>query len=69
MLEIARVSEADARQYVGRERLQRWFDAGESAEMAADSLRTWVKLAKKEARSPGGEVDELRRVLRRSVRR
>lgn len=43
VLEIAGVTEADVDRIVTRERLVRWFDAGEPVWMAADSLRQTVR--------------------------
>lgn len=42
MLEIAGVGTEEARAAASRERIQRWYQAGESAGAAADMLRAFV---------------------------
>jgi hypothetical protein len=50
-LEAAHVSEEDAHRYVTRERIQRMFHAGEPVWMAADAIKTFVTIGKREDRA------------------
>lgn len=59
VLEIARVSDDDATAIVGRDRLHHWWLDGMTAAMAADSVASWVKLAKPQLRADA-EADSLR---------
>lgn len=68
VLEEAHVSEDDADQYATRERVTRWFNAGEPVWMAAESLRTCVKYARLAERADG-DVVFLKRVIRNAVRK
>jgi len=47
----AHVSEADAHQFAGRERIKLWFEAGEPVWMAADALKTFVRNGKRDERA------------------
>lgn len=48
VLDAAHVSVEDMERIVTRARLHAWFDAGETIETAAKSLRTWVTLNKQQ---------------------
>lgn len=63
VLTEAKVSEKDAHEYAGRERLHAWFRAGEPVWMAADALRQFVKNGKREARADR-EATSLRAMLK-----
>lgn len=66
VIEIAQVSEIDAHRYATRERIQRAYRAGEPAWMAADMVRQFVTVGKREDRADG-ETNSLLRRLRDSV--
>lgn len=51
VIDLARVSSADVEQFCGRDRLGRWFSAGEPVWMAAESLRFMVETAKRESKA------------------
>lgn len=60
VIDLAGVSSADAEAFCGRARIESWYTAGESVQMAADSLRQFVKNGKREAKAQG-ELDFLRK--------
>lgn len=68
VLEIASVSIDDARKYATRERISRAYQAGEPAWMAADMVRQFVTVGRREDRADA-EVAGLRRAVRNAVRR
>lgn len=65
VLEIARVSAADANRYVTRERIQLAYQAGEPVWMMADEVELRVTVGRREDRADA-EVDGLRRALQNS---
>ena len=62
VFEIAGVSVEDGRKYATRERIQRAYQAGEPAWMAADMVRKFVDGARRAAREVDG-IDDLRRAM------
>ena len=67
VIEISGHSLADANRYATRERIQRAYQAGEPAWMAADVVNQFVTVGKREDRADG-EVTALRRAIRAGLR-
>lgn len=63
VLEIASVSIDDARKYATRERISRAYQAGEPAWMAADMVRQFVTVGRREDRADA-EIDGMRKSAR-----
>jgi hypothetical protein len=68
VVDVAKVSVADMEAYCTRARMHMMFNAGEPVWMAADALKTWVRIGKRADRADS-EVDGLRRAVRASMRR
>lgn len=51
VLEAAHVSEEDAHRHCGRKRLEMMFDAGEPVWMAAEAVKIFVKVGKRESKA------------------
>jgi hypothetical protein len=64
VLTAAAATNAEAEPY--RERILRWYQAGEPAWMAGDSLKAFVRGARKAANEPD-DLRALRRVLLRTA--
>lgn len=68
VLEAAHVSEEDAHKYATRERIQRWFRAGEPVWMAADALKAFVANGQRHERADD-EVNYLRASIRVALKK
>lgn len=66
VLEIAGVGQEDARRYATRERISRAYQMGEPAWMAADMVKQFVTVGRREDRADG-EIDAMRRAVRQSI--